>query len=127
MTAALERSEWSAARPGRTLPPGRNRYRFYRRLVGPQDRSENLVTTGIRSRTVQPVAQSLYRLSYPAHIYMCVYIYIYIYIYINFLKIDSAFYLDCVRAGVKTRFLSTIHHGKYTAVSRATGCLRATG
>ena len=28
---------------------------------------ENLVPTGIRFRTVQPVAQSLYRLSYPAH------------------------------------------------------------
>ena len=30
-------------------------------------RAENLVPTGIRSRTVQPVAQSLYLLSYPAH------------------------------------------------------------
>jgi hypothetical protein len=70
MTEALEGGEWSAARPGRTLPPGKTRYPFYRRLVGPQGRSgraENLVPTGIRSRTVQPVAQSLYRLSYPAH------------------------------------------------------------
>ena len=58
MTAALEGDEWSAARPGRTLPPGKTRYRFYRRLGGPQGRSggaENLVPTGIRSRTVQPV------------------------------------------------------------------------
>ena len=58
MTAALEGGEWSAARPGRTLPPGKNRYPFYRRLGGPQGRSgraENLVPTGIRSRTVQPV------------------------------------------------------------------------
>ena len=70
MTAALERGECSAARPGRTLPPGKTRYPFYRRLGGPQGRSgqaENLVPTGIRSRTVQPVAQSLYRLSNPAH------------------------------------------------------------
>ena len=70
MTAALERGEWSAARPGRTLPPGKTRYPFYRKLGGPQGRSgrtENLVPTGIRSRTFQPVAQSLYRLSYPAH------------------------------------------------------------
>ena len=77
MTAALEGGEWSAARPGRTSPPGRTRYPFYRRLGGSHGRSgraENLVPTGIRSRTVQPVAQSLYRLSYPAH-----YIYIYIY------------------------------------------------
>ena len=52
------RGEWSAARPGRILPPGKTRYPFYRRLGGPQGRSgraENLVPTGIRSRTVQPV------------------------------------------------------------------------
>ena len=58
MTAALEWGEWSAARPGRTLPPGKSRYPFYRRLGGPQGRcgrAENLVPTGIRSRTVQPV------------------------------------------------------------------------
>ena len=58
MTAALEGGEWSAARPGRTLPPGKTRYPFYRRLDGPQGRSgqaENLVPTGIRSQTVQPV------------------------------------------------------------------------
>ena len=70
MTAALEGGEWSAERPGHTLPPGKTRYTLYRRLGGPQGRSgraENLVPTGIRSRTVQPVAESLYRLSYPAH------------------------------------------------------------
>ena len=74
MTAALEGGEWSAARPGRTLPPGETRYPFYRRLGGPQGRTgraENLVPTGIRSRTVQPVVSrytdSLYRLSYQAH------------------------------------------------------------
>ena len=74
MTAVLEGGEWSAARLGRTLLPGKTRYPFYRRLGGPQGRSgraENLVTTGIRSRTVQPVAQSLYRLSYPAYVYVC--------------------------------------------------------
>jgi len=70
MTAALEGGEWSAARPGRTLTPGKTRCPFYRSLGGPQGRSglaKNLVPTGIRSRTVQPIAQSLYRLSYPAH------------------------------------------------------------
>jgi len=34
MTAALEGGEWSAARPGRTLPPGKTRYPLYRRLDG---------------------------------------------------------------------------------------------
>jgi len=58
MSAALEGGELSAARPGRTLPPGKTRYPFYRGLGGPQGRSgraENLVPTGILSRTVQPV------------------------------------------------------------------------
>jgi len=58
MTAALEGGEWSAARPGSTLPPGKTQYPFYRRLGGPQGRfgrTEYLVPTGIRSRTVQHV------------------------------------------------------------------------
>jgi len=58
MTATLQGSEWSAARPGRTLPPEKTRYPFYRRLGGLQGRSgrvENFDPTGIRSRTVQPV------------------------------------------------------------------------
>ena len=36
MTAALEGDEWSAARPGHTLPPGKIVYPFYRRLDGTQ-------------------------------------------------------------------------------------------
>jgi len=55
MAAALEGGKWSAARPGRTLPPEKTRYPLYRRLSGPQGRAENLILTGIRSRTVQPV------------------------------------------------------------------------
>jgi hypothetical protein len=71
MTATLEGGKWSAARPGRNLPQGKTQYPFCRWLGGPQCRSgraENLVPTGIRLRTVQAVAQSLYRLSYRAHI-----------------------------------------------------------
>jgi len=34
------RGEWSAVFPARTLPPGKTRYPFYRRLSGPQGRSE---------------------------------------------------------------------------------------
>ena len=70
MTTALERGEWSAARPGRTLPPGKTRYPLYRRLGGPQGRSgrvENLAPTGIRSPDRLARSQSLYRLSYRAH------------------------------------------------------------
>jgi len=58
MMAALEDREWWASRPGRALPPGKTRYPLYRRLGGPQGwsgQADNLVPTGIRSRTVQPV------------------------------------------------------------------------
>jgi len=62
MTAALEGGEWSAARPDHTLPLGKTWYPFYRRLSGPQGwsgRAENLIPTGVRSRSVQPIV-SLY-------------------------------------------------------------------
>ena len=58
MTTALEGGEWSAARPGRTLPPGKTRYPLYRRLGGPQGwsgRAENLALQEFDPRTVQPV------------------------------------------------------------------------
>ena len=58
MTAALEGGEWLAACPGRTLPPEKFRYPFYRRQGGSQGlsgRAENLVPIGIRPRTVQSV------------------------------------------------------------------------
>jgi len=35
------RGEGSASRPGRSLPPGKNRYPLYRTLGGPQGRSES--------------------------------------------------------------------------------------
>ena len=58
MTVALEGGEWSAARLGHSLQPGKTRYPLYRRLGGPQGRSgraKNLFPTGSRSQTVQPV------------------------------------------------------------------------
>ena len=58
MTTALEGSEWSAAHPSHTLLPGKTRYLFYRRLGGPQGwsgQAENLVPTGVRFWTVQPL------------------------------------------------------------------------
>ena len=73
MTATLEGGEWSAARLGRTLPPGTSRYPFYRRLGGPQGRSgraENLIPTGIRSRTVQPVVSRYTDSATPPHIHL---------------------------------------------------------
>ena len=70
MTPAIEAGECSVTCPGRALPPGKTRYPLYRSLDGPHGRSgrsENLAPPGFDPRTVQPVAQSLYRLSYPAH------------------------------------------------------------
>ena len=67
----IRRGERSASRPGRSLPPGKTRYPLYRRLGGPQGRSgraENLVPTEIRSTDRPARSQSLYRLSYPAHL-----------------------------------------------------------
>ena len=46
MTAALEGGEWSAARPGRTLPPGKTRYPFTGGWVGPR--------AGLDGRKISP-------------------------------------------------------------------------
>ena len=74
MTTTLEGGEWSASRPGRILPPGKTRYPLYRRLGGLQGwsgRTENLVSTGIRSPDRPARSQSLYRLSYPSYVTHC--------------------------------------------------------
>jgi hypothetical protein len=63
---------WSTPRPGRSLPPGKTLYLLYRRLGGPQGRSGRVrkisPPPGFNHPNDQPVAQSLYRLSYPAHL-----------------------------------------------------------
>jgi len=70
MTTALEGSEWSAARPGHTLPPGKTRYPFYRKLGGPQGRSGRGGNSRPHRDSIpdRPAhSQSLYRLRYSAH------------------------------------------------------------
>jgi len=70
MTATLEGGEWSAVRPGRTLPLGKNRYLLYRRLSEPQGRSGKAEKSRPHRDLIpdRPARnQSLYRLSYPAH------------------------------------------------------------
>ena len=60
MTTALKGGEGSASRPGHSLPPGKTRYPFYRRLGGLQGRSGQVqkisTPTGFDPRTFQPVA-----------------------------------------------------------------------
>jgi len=53
--------------PATLYPHERPGNHFTGGWVGARAGLENLVTTGIRSRTVQSVAQSPYRLSYRAH------------------------------------------------------------
>ena len=75
MTVALEGGEWSAARPGRTLPPGKDPVLILQEAgwtPGP-------VWTGGKSRPHRDSipdrparSQSLYRLSYRAHIFTVV-------------------------------------------------------
>ena len=67
MTAALEGGEWLAARPGRTLPPGKTILQGAGWAPGP-------VWTGGKYRPHRDAipdrpacSQSLYRLSYRAH------------------------------------------------------------
>jgi hypothetical protein len=61
LTSALDGGEWSASRPGRALPRGKDpRYPLYRRLGGPQSRSEHVGEEKIRTMVVQPVIWSLY-------------------------------------------------------------------
>ena len=54
------RGERSASRPGRSLPPGKDRYPLYRRLGVPQGRSGQVRKISLPRvfdpRTVQPVA-----------------------------------------------------------------------
>jgi len=58
MTAALEGGEWSAARPGRTLPPGKDPVPILQEAgwaPGPVWMGGKSRPNSIRSRTVQPV------------------------------------------------------------------------
>ena len=69
------RGERSASRPGRSLPPGKDRYPLYRRLGVPQGRSGQVRKishpTWIRSPDRSARSQSLYRLRNPAHFLSC--------------------------------------------------------
>jgi len=68
------RGEGSASRPGRSLPPEKTRCTLYRSLGRPQGRSGHVpkisLPTGIRSPDRPTRSQRLYRLSYPAHIFI---------------------------------------------------------
>ena len=64
------RGEGSVSRPGRSLPPRKTRYPFYRRLGGPQGRYGQVrkisPPQGFDPRDRPARSQSLYRLSYRA-------------------------------------------------------------
>jgi len=85
MTTALEGSEGSASRPGRSLP-GKDPVPTVQEpgwAPGPVwTGAENLASTGIRSADRPARSQSLYRLSYPAHALSQGFYFIYLYIYL---------------------------------------------
>jgi hypothetical protein len=57
MTGVLEGGEWSTARPGRTLPPGKNCNLFNGGCVGPKaglDGGKNSSTPGFDPRPSSP-------------------------------------------------------------------------
>ena len=77
MPAALEEGEWSAARPGRNLPPGKEPVPILEEAgwaPGPVWTGGKSRPIGIRSPDRPARSQSLYRLSYPAHLYIYIYI-----------------------------------------------------
>jgi len=71
MTAALEGGEWSAARPGRTLPPGKDPVPILQEVGWAQGPvwtgAENLAHRYSIPGPPSPYSQSLYRLIYRAH------------------------------------------------------------
>jgi len=112
------RRGWSAAHPDRTLTPGKTRYPFYRRLGGPQGRSgraENLVPTGIRSWTVQPIVAIPTELPGPhthththTHIYIYIYITLTIYVYFQTVTYTVGQLILCVRFGISSDIISAV-------------------
>jgi len=85
MTAAIEGGEWSAAPPGRTLPLGKTRYLFYRRLGGPQGGKSRPNRDSIPDPPAR--SQSLYWLNYPAHHFNAV-----------LFKLN---FIECVKSGIR--------------------------
>ena len=74
MTAALEGGEWSAALPGRTLPPGKAHGKGPVSILQEAEWAPGPVWTGGKSRSHRDSipdrparSQSLYQLSYLAH------------------------------------------------------------
>jgi len=113
MTATLEGGEWSAARSGRTLSPGKTGYPLYRRLGGHQGRSgraENLVPTRNRSRSVQPVVSR-----YNGWAALPIYIYIYIYTHTH-VSVRTAQHAH-------THFLSLIKRNHCCVWTKITACI----
>jgi len=76
---ALEGGEGSVMRLGRSLPPGKNPVPITQEAGWAPGQvwigAENLAPTRIRSPDHPARSQSLYLLSYPAHIYIYIYIY----------------------------------------------------
>jgi hypothetical protein len=75
LTSALDGGGWSTPRPGCFTPGKETRYSLYRRLDGPQGRSELvrkiLLPPGFDPLTVYPVASRYTDYSIPSYSYTC--------------------------------------------------------
>jgi len=109
MTAALEGGKWSAARPGRTLPPVP--------ILQEAGWALGPVWTGGKSRPHRDSipdhpsrSQSLYRLSYPVHeVCVCVCVYIYIYVYTQTVCVYIYIYVCvCVYTQTHTKVIQKV-------------------
>ena len=94
--------------------PGKTRYPLYRRLGGPQDRSGravNLVPTGIRSRTVQPVVSRYTDWAIPAHTSEIILSYILTFTFFTQAAVTKR--PHCIMSLIPSKFLQSIYYPTY--------------
>ena len=122
MTTALEGGEGSASRPGRSLPPEKTRYPLYSRLGGIHRRfgqkRKILPPTGIRSSDRPARSQSLYRLCYPAHIFLTYFSHICFFLLYFALSSIVMLYRSCMQQ--QFTFKTPVFCAHYVSVRRRT-------
>ena len=105
MTTAVEGGEWSTARPGHTLLPGKTQYPFYKRVGGHQGQSgqaENLIPIGIWSWTIQPIVRCYTDwATWPIYVCVCVCVCVCMDIKFGFLCKGKNMGCGCLRLGCR--------------------------
>ena len=129
MTAALEGDEWSAALAA-LYPQERLGTHFTGGWVGPRGRSgrvENLIPTGIRSRTVQPIVShytnwatrptlQLYTVSYLEQGRQCTYNVTLKHVHITTVAVEQQYVLHNLSTNFSLRYPASKAHALYYIV-----------